>query len=56
MTASVTIKIPTTPAELQITGQNLANAKVRDPFDGNALPGEIPGEGPSAWAEARWRF
>lgn len=55
-TLSLTFRVPQNALELQLTGQNLADAKIRDPFDGPALPGELPGEGRSLWAEARWRW
>lgn len=56
VTASLTFRTPLPGVEMQATGFNLLNAKIRDPFDGAALPGEIPGEGSSGWLELRLRF
>lgn len=54
--ASATIRTPLDGVELQVTGVNLLDARIRDPFDGGALPDEIPGEGRSFWGEVRIRF
>lgn len=55
-TASLTLKTPIPGVEFQATGFNLLDAEIRDPFDGPALPEEIPGEGRSFWAEVRLKF
>lgn len=55
-TASATIRTPVKGLEVQLTGVNLLDADIRDPYDGNALPGEIPGEGRSFWGEVRFAF
>ena len=54
--ASATFRTPLEGVELQVTGVNLLDAEIRDPFDGGALPDEIPGEGRSFWGEIRLRF
>lgn len=55
-TASATIRTPLEGLEVQLTGVNLLDAEIRDPYDGGALPGEIPGEGRSFWGELRYTF
>ncbi len=54
--AAVTLKTPWKWAEAQIAGFNLLGAGIRDPFDGPALPDEIPGESASVWAHARFTY
>ena len=54
--SSATFRTPLDGVELQVTGVNLLDAEIRDPFDGGALPDEIPGEGRSFWGEVRIRF
>ena len=54
--SSATFRTPLEGVELQVSGVNLLDAEIRDPFDGAALPGEIPGEGRSFWGEIRIRF
>ena len=54
--SSATFRTPLEGVELQVTGVNLLDAEIRDPFDGGALPDEIPGEGRSFWGEVRIRF
>ena len=55
-TASATIRTPLKGLDVQLTGVNLLDADIRDPYDGGALPGEIPGEGRSFWGELRYAF
>lgn len=54
--SSATFRTPLDGVELQLTGVNLLDSKIRDPFDGGALPDELPGEGRSFWGEVRIRF
>ncbi len=54
--ASLTFRTPLPGVELQATAVNLLDADIRDPFDGPALPRELPGEGRSFWAEVRMKF
>ena len=56
VSASLTFRTPLPGVEMQASGFNLLNAKIRDPFDGPALPDEIPGEGASGWLDLRLRF
>ncbi len=55
LTASVAVRVAK-GVSIQATGHNLLGADYRDPFDGTALPDEIPPEERSFWLQARLKF
>ena len=56
LNSALTLRTALEGVELQISAFNLLDSDYRDPFDGPALPDELPGEGRSLWAEVRMKF